>query len=105
MNVQARIQQLMQGQGLTKYGLSRISTVPPSTINNIFLGTSPTVYTLEQICDAFGITLSQFFTDPEKETLYPLTEEQKLLVEKWGKLSKEQKKALIGCRKQLEEEE
>ncbi|HIR61093.1 MAG TPA: hypothetical protein IAB37_05920, partial [Candidatus Faecivivens stercoravium] len=40
------------------------------------------------------LTLSQFFADRETETLYPLTKDQIILIEKWGKLSKEQQKAL-----------
>ena len=50
---------------------------------------------LAQLCGALGISLAQFFTDAEHESFYPLTQEQAALVEKWGKLKAEQKKAIL----------
>ena len=84
----------MREQGITRYRLSELSGVALSTINHIFNGTSPSINTVSQLCNGLGLTLSQFFADRENETLYPLTKDQIILIEKWGKLSKEQQKAL-----------
>ena len=94
MEFRERLKQVMQEQGITRYRLSELSGIAPSTINNFFPGTSPSVNTVTQLCDGLGLTLSQFFFDRETETLYPLTKDQIILIEKWGKLSKEQQKAL-----------
>ena len=94
MEFRERLKQVMQEQGITRYRLSELSGIAPSTINNFFSGTSPSVNTVTQLCDGLGLTLSQFFFDRETETLYPLTKDQIILIEKWGKLSKEQQKAL-----------
>lgn len=48
---------------------------------------------LEKICQAFGITLSQFFST--EESSFSLTELQKELLKASGHLSAEQLKAII----------
>ena len=48
----------------SEYRLAKTSGLSDSTIKNIFKwNTQPTIETLETICRAFGITLSQFFAD------------------------------------------
>ena len=53
----------------------------------------PTVPSLEKICNAFGITLSQLFA--EGSAAVSLTDCQKLLLERWSRLSEEQQRALF----------
>lgn len=48
----------------------------------------PAVPSFEKICNAFGITLSQFFAD--EDSAVTLTEAQKKLLEKWSGLSEDQ---------------
>lgn len=54
----------------------------------------PTVPSLEKICQAFGITLSQLFA--EGDAPVALTESQRTLLEQWNKLSAEQQNALFA---------
>lgn len=59
-----KIKRLMTINGFTPYQLSKKSGVPLSTINSMLKkNTYPRIDTLEKICTACGITLSQFFTD------------------------------------------
>lgn len=52
----------------------------------------PTVPMLERICDAFGISLAQFFVN---KSMWPdLTEEQEWLLETWGALSEDERRLL-----------
>ena len=48
---------------------------------------------LEKICDAFGLTLSQFFADDEVRLA--LTPEQRGMLDKWTRLSPAQQRALL----------
>lgn len=59
----ARIYELCKERGLTINGLSTLSAVPPSTLKNIIYGISknPGVVTIKILCDAFEITLAEFF--------------------------------------------
>ena len=67
--------------------------LPASTLANIFhRGTTPSIPTLEIICDALGISLSQFFSD---SSLVSLTKEQEDLLNRWSTLSQEQKEVLL----------
>ncbi len=61
-------------RGWTDYVLSQHSGVPLSTISSWYgRKLDPTVANLEKICDAFGITLSEFFSSPaaDPETEFP----------------------------------
>ena len=54
---------------------------------------APTLPTLEAVCQAFGITLAQFFANEDEITL---TEEQQRLFAKWSTLKDDQKQALLA---------
>lgn len=79
------IKELCAKEHWTNYELAKNSGLPQSTIVNLFLRSNqPTFPTLLKICDAFGITLAQFFSDPD---IYPdLTDEQKELLAIWDSL-------------------
>ena len=64
-----------------------------STISNIYRrNTLPTIATLEAICKAFGITLSQFFADGD---MVEMTPDVKELLDAWIPLTQEQKRTVL----------
>lgn len=69
--VAARIRALCIERGLTPNGLSNLAAVPQGTIKSILNGESknPGVVTVKKLCDAFEITLGEFFTSPEFDAL------------------------------------
>ena len=93
MDAQKRIKQLMEERGWTDYRLCKESGLSASTVANMFnRNNSPTLPTLEAICGAFGITLSQFFAE---DNVISLTEDQLRLLSSWGRLSEKQRKLLL----------
>ena len=61
MDVLERLRKLLQERGWSEYRLAQVSGLNEPTISNIYRrNTLPTIPTLEAICKAFGITLSQF---------------------------------------------
>ena len=54
----------------------------------------PTIPSLEKICTACGITLSQLFA--EGDTPVSLTESQQKLLERWARLSEEQQAVIFA---------
>ena len=91
LDVFKRIKELMEERGWTEYRLIKESDLPHSTVINMFKReTTPSIHTLEPICRAFGMTLSEFFGG---EYFYR-DEEEKELLRRWMSLKKEQK-ALI----------
>lgn len=93
MNVIVRIQELMTARGWTEYRLAKETGLPTSTLANIFhRGSTPSIPTLETICDAFGISLCQFFAEGD---FVSLTAEQQSLLNSWSTLSQEQKNVLL----------
>ena len=66
-----RIRQLCKENGITPNGLSNLAAVPQSTIKSILNGESqnPGSVTIKKLCDAFEITLGEFFSTPEFDAL------------------------------------
>ena len=66
-----RIRQLCKQQGITPNGLSNLSAVPQSTIKSILNGESqnPGSVTIKKLCDAFEITLGEFYSTAEFDSL------------------------------------
>ena len=93
MQVQQRILELMQERGWTEYRLAKEAGLSHSTVANLFKrNNAPSLPTLELLCQAFGLTLSQFFSREGEPLL--LTPEQKMLLDKWNALPEEKRKCL-----------
>ena len=93
MNVHERLQNLMKARGWSEYRLSKECGLSESTLANIFRrNTVPSISTLEAICNAFGISLSQFFADGD---LVELTPELREVFDQWATLTPEQKQAVL----------
>ena len=62
--ISARIMELCKERHITPNGLANLSAVPQSTIKSILNGESqnPGTVTIKKLCDAFEITLGQFFS-------------------------------------------
>lgn len=66
-----RILALCGQRNITINKLATLSALPPSSIKNILYGKSqnPKLLTIKMICDGLGITLGEFFSVPEFDTL------------------------------------
>ena len=83
-----------EARGWTEYQLVEQSSLPQSTISSWYRKNMvPTVASLEKICAAFGITLSQLFA--EGDSPVSLTESQKILLKNWSKLTADQQDAIF----------
>ncbi len=91
----ARIRELLSERGWTMYQFSKATGIPKSTLNRLICKTnSPTVRTVETICDGFGITLEQFF-HKDSET-YRLSEQQKRCLAAWDMLDPAEKEKALA---------
>ncbi len=82
-------------RGWTEYQLAERSGLPQSTISSWYRKNMiPTIPSLEKICNAFGITLSQLFA--EAGDAVTLTDAQKKLLRRWDRLSEEQKTVVFA---------
>ena len=94
MDAKARIRELMDERGWTIYELSKRSGLAQTTISNMWKrNNEPTIPSLRAICNAFGITLAQFFSEGN---LVELSSEQQAFFTKWAALSAEQKKMIMN---------
>lgn len=83
-----------EDRGWSEYQLAERSGLPQSTISSWYRKNMiPTVPSLEKICTAFGITLSQLFA--EGDTAVSLTPSQKKLLDRWSRLSADQQDAVF----------
>ena len=69
--VKNRILQLCGEQNLSINRLAALCALPPSSIKNILYGKSqnPKLLTIKLLCDGLGITLGEFFSTQEFDTL------------------------------------
>lgn len=82
-------------RGWTEYQLAERSGLPQSTISSWYRkNILPTIPSLDKICCAFGITLSQLFA--EEGDLVSLTESQQKLLKRWSRLTEEQQTILFA---------
>ncbi len=104
MDILAKIIELRNQKGWTEYKLSVESNIPQTTISSWFRKkVQPSVASLQAICNAFGITLSQFFAEDGEP--YQLTQAQIKLLEEFSSLTVLQQKALIDLLKSLRSED
>ena len=69
--IRDRILMLCEEQGLSINKLANISAIPPSSLKNILYGKSqnPKILTIKMLCDGLGITLGEFFSTPDFDSL------------------------------------
>lgn len=94
MDCLKKLRILMNQRNLSEYKLSKLSKVPQSTINSMFKKNNmPSIPTLAALCDGLGVTLSEFFYEPE----HPAEKDQSAeeLLEKWYLLSKEERNTIL----------
>ncbi len=95
MDAKEKIQQLMRERGWTIYELAKRSGLSPTTISNMYRrNTQPTIPSLEAMCRAFGITMSQFFLEDGETEALP--DEQRALLRRWASLSPGQKELIFA---------
>lgn len=94
MDVIQRIKKLSTERGWSEYRLVKETGLASSTIANIYhRDTIPSLPTLEILCQTFGITLSQFFSD---DNMISLSKEQEQLLECWATITPEQRRIIIA---------
>ena len=94
-DILAAITSYREARGWSEYQLAERSGLPQSTISSWHRKNMiPTIPSLEKICAAFGITLSQLFA--EGETTVSLTDSQKKLLERWARLNEEQQAVVFA---------
>lgn len=93
MDILERIKSLQKQRGWSNYQLAQEAAMTQSTLTNMFSRkTQPSIATLVAICDAFEISLSQFFC--EDETTPILSCEEANLMKKYRQLSKKNKNVI-----------
>ena len=102
MDILERIKSLQKERGWSNYQLAQEAAMTQSTLTNMFSRkTMPSVATLIAICDAFEITLSQFFS--EDETTPILTSEEAQFIQKYRRLSRKNKGIINTLINELEQ--
>ena len=94
MDINKKIEELRFQRGWSVYELAQKAGIAQSTLTSMAnRGNPPKIDTLICICEAFGITLSQFFM--EDEQLEVLSKNEQELISLFRKLPTNKKQALI----------
>ncbi len=96
MDVLEKIDKLRKEKGWSVNYLAMEAGLTQSTVNNLYTRrTEPKIPTLRALCDALGITLSDFFKESNQEN------EDEELIRRIKSLSPENKKALLQLLKNV----
>ena len=91
---------LCEKRDISKYRLSQLSGISQSSLGRIMAQESlPSLITLEKICTALGVTLSQFF---QEENPVVLTDKQKEILKIWNDLSTNEQEIVISMLRGLQ---
>ena len=91
MEILERINELRNKRGWSIYKLAEESGITQSTLANMFSrGTLPSLTTLKQLCDAFGITMAQFFESDSNG----FSDEEQLIISNYRKLENQEKEVI-----------
>ncbi len=94
MTIAEKLDKLRIERGWTIYKMSSESGVNDRAIRNWFnKGNEPSLSALTAVCQAFNITLGEFFADEDKKA-EEMTDETKEFVNKYKLLDKVQKNAV-----------
>lgn len=95
MDILDKITELREERHWSEYQLAEKSGLTQSTISSWYRkGILPSIPSLEKICDAFGLSLSQFFIEEESQAIVPSPNQAKLLAYA-AKLAPDQYDALL----------
>lgn len=94
-DILGKILQYRDDRGWSEYQLAERAGLPQSTISSWYRkNMMPTIPSLEKICNAFGITLSQLFAQGQDAVI--LTKSQRELLDRWSCLNEEQQKVVFA---------
>lgn len=92
-----RIDELCRQYNWTHYKIAKAADIPLASFNSMFKrNTSPTIPTLEKICEGFHISMCDFFNyevTPDTPVLDP---DARLLLERYSTLTKSEKQLLLA---------
>ena len=88
-----KITSLCEKRDISKYRLSQLSGISQSSLGIMVQENLPSLITLEKICIALGVTLSQFFQEGNSENL---TEKQKEVLGIWNNLSTNEQETVMS---------
>lgn len=95
MDILNKIRRLQGERGWTDYRLAQEAEISVATLSSVFnRKNTPKLDTLQCICNAFGLTLAQFFLEDEK--IEVLSETEKDMLQVFRKLSLKQQQALVA---------
>lgn len=96
----ARINELCKARGWSYYRLSKASGIPYSTLNTMLHKSNvPSVPSLIKLCNGFGISMAQFFSEHDETAM--LTEDQKEFLRYWNLLGNRNKELVMTYMKGL----
>ena len=94
MDIVKKIDMIRVKKGWTFYKLSQESGISQQTFTKWLSGkTIPSIPALEKVCNAFGISLSNFFAEND---MIEVTPETKNLFENWNYLTFEEQTSIMN---------
>jgi len=92
-----RIDELCRQYNWTHYKIAKAADIPLASFNSMFKrNTSPTIPTLEKICEGFQISMRDFFDYEIQPDTMALEPDARILLDRYSSLSKNEKRLLLA---------
>lgn len=102
MTTLEKIEKLRTERGWSKNYMAMEAMLTQSTVNNLYVrNAEPKISTLQSLCNAFGITLAEFFSEENDQTNIKLKRDEEL-EKRISKLSDSQKDALLALLRSIQ---
>ena len=100
MDILKRIDELRKERGWTVFELTSRTNLSEYTVYSWYTrGSKPTIYALESVCEALGVTMAEFFTEINRDNLSP---DQVRFLELYSGLTREQRDLVLALMKSYE---
>lgn len=94
-SISDRVQELCKARSWSLYRLAHEAEMPYSTLSTVLNKTAaPSLASIEKICNGFGITLSQFFS--EENEYAKLTADERACLALWAKIDQPDQKLALA---------
>lgn len=94
-SISNRVQELCKARSWSLYRLAHEAEMSYSTLSTVLNKTAaPSLASIEKICNGFGITLSQFFS--EENECAKLAADERMCLALWSKIGQSDKKLALA---------
>lgn len=98
-----KLKWLIKNKGFSQKDIALKLDIPESTLSNWITKDNPDIESIEAVCRALKVPLSHFFSDPDKDSLIEVTDQERELLKAFREFSDDRRVKVLRIVKELGE--